>query len=94
MVVTGTLAGYCRDPATEAVRRRGGKVSRLGVEKHRFVVVGDNPGGKYDKALSLNVPVLDEPGFPALLADGPDAARATTPGPGTGPLVFGPARGG
>ena len=38
-------------------------------------MVGDNPGSKYDKALSLKVPVLDEAGFGVLLADGPEAAR-------------------
>ena len=45
-------------------------------KKTDFVVVGDNPGSKYDKAVSLGVPVLDEAGFEVLLADGPDAARA------------------
>jgi DNA ligase (NAD+) len=39
-------------------------------------VVGDNPGSKYDKALSLKVPVLDEAAFGVLLSDGPEAARA------------------
>jgi DNA ligase (NAD+) len=40
-----------------------------------FVVVGDAPGSKYDKAVSLKVPVLDEDGFRVLLERGPDAAR-------------------
>ena len=75
-VVTGTLAGYSRDQATEALTTRGGKVSGSVSKKTAFVVVGDNPGSKYDKALSLKVPVLDEAGFGVLLADGPDAARA------------------
>jgi DNA ligase (NAD+) len=51
-------------------------------KKTGFVVVGDNPGSKYDKAMSLKVPVLDEAGFGVLLAEGPEAARAvaeTTP---------------
>jgi len=74
-VVTGTLASYSRDQATEAVTSRGGKVSGSVSKKTAFVVVGDNPGSKYDKALSLKVPVLDEAGFAILLADGPDAAR-------------------
>lgn len=39
------------------------------------MVVGDNPGSKYDKAMQLKVPVLDEEGFAVLLAEGPDAAR-------------------
>ncbi|WP_412740870.1 NAD-dependent DNA ligase LigA [Krasilnikovia sp. MM14-A1259] len=75
VVVTGTLAGHSRDQATEAVTSRGGKVSGSVSKKTAFVVVGDNPGSKYDKALTLKVPVLDEAGFAVLLADGPDAAR-------------------
>jgi DNA ligase (NAD+) len=76
MVVTGTLATHSRDQATEAITSRGGKVTGSVSKKTDFVVVGDNPGSKYDKALSLKVPVLDEQGFAVLLADGPDAARA------------------
>ncbi|MBM2617469.1 NAD-dependent DNA ligase LigA [Actinoplanes sp. LDG1-06] len=75
LVVTGTLSTHSRDQATEAVTSRGGKVSGSVSKKTAFVVVGDNPGSKYDKALSLKVPVLDEEGFAVLLADGPDAAR-------------------
>nr|WP_203771750.1 NAD-dependent DNA ligase LigA [Actinoplanes deccanensis] len=75
VVVTGTLANYSRDQATEAVTSRGGKVSGSVSKKTSFVVVGDNPGSKYDKAISLKVPVLDEEGFAVLLSEGPDAAR-------------------
>jgi DNA ligase (NAD+) len=75
LVVTGTLATHSRDQATEAVTSRGGKVSGSVSKKTAFVVVGDNPGSKYDKALSLKVPVLDEQGFAVLLSDGPEAAR-------------------
>jgi DNA ligase (NAD+) len=73
--VTGTLAEFSRDQATEAVTSRGGKVSGSVSKKTSFVVVGDNPGTKYDKAISLKVPVLDESGFAVLLAAGPEAAR-------------------
>jgi DNA ligase (NAD+) len=38
------------------------------------VVVGDNPGSKYDKAMQLKVPVLNEDGFEVLLGQGPEAA--------------------
>jgi DNA ligase (NAD+) len=82
VVVTGTLASHSRDQATEAVTSRGGKVSGSVSKKTDFVVVGDNPGSKHEKALSMKVPVLDERGFAVLLADGPEAARAvaeTTP---------------
>jgi DNA ligase (NAD+) len=76
LVVTGTLSTHTRDEASEAVLARGGKVSGSVSKKTAFVVVGDNPGSKYDKALSLKVPVLNEEGFAVLLADGPEAARA------------------
>ncbi|MFK3980122.1 NAD-dependent DNA ligase LigA [Micromonospora sp. NPDC050397] len=74
VVVTGTLATYSRDRAAEAVQSRGGKVSGSVSKKTHFVVVGDNPGSKAEKAMSLKVPVLDEAGFEILLAEGPEAA--------------------
>ncbi|UZF47799.1 hypothetical protein [Rhodococcus rhodochrous] len=49
---------------------------QLGSKKTAFVVIGDNPGSKADKAADLGVPVLDEDGFRILLDEGPDAARA------------------
>ncbi len=76
VVITGTLPGLTRDEAAEAVVARGGKAASSVSKKTDFVVAGDNPGSKYDKALALGVPVLDEAGFQVLLADGPDAARA------------------
>ena len=45
-------------------------------KKTDFVVVGESPGTKLDKALQLGRPVLDEDGFRVLLEQGPDAARA------------------
>jgi DNA ligase (NAD+) len=74
VVITGSLADYSRDSATEAVQDRGGKVTSSVSKKTSFVVVGDNPGSKYDKAVALRVPVLDEHGFNVLLAEGPEAA--------------------
>jgi DNA ligase (NAD+) len=76
VVVTGTLSSYSRDQASEAIMQRGGKVSGSVSKKTGFVVVGDNPGTKYDKALQLKVPVLNEEAFGVLLDDGPEAARA------------------
>jgi DNA ligase (NAD+) len=76
VVVTGTLPSYSRDGATEAVQERGGKVTGSVSKKTDFVVVGADPGAsKYDKALKLGVPVLDDAGFAVLLERGPDAAR-------------------
>jgi DNA ligase (NAD+) len=74
LVVTGTVEGYSRDDATAAIQARGGKVSSSVSKKTSFVVVGESPGSKYDKAVSLGVPVLDAAGFETLLQDGPDAA--------------------
>ncbi|MFU8850384.1 NAD-dependent DNA ligase LigA [Micromonospora sp. SL1-18] len=75
VVVTGTLAGFSRDQASEAIQSRGGKVTGSVSKKTSFVVVGDNPGSKADKAASLKLPVLDEAGFRVLLESGPEAAR-------------------
>ncbi|MFB6989160.1 NAD-dependent DNA ligase LigA [Streptomyces sp. NPDC056178] len=76
VVVTGTLSGHTRDGAKDALQSRGAKVTGSVSKKTSFVVVGDNPGSKYDKAMQLKVPVLDERGFAVLLDEGPDAARA------------------
>jgi DNA ligase (NAD+) len=73
-VVTGTLAGYTRDSAAEALTSRGGKVASSVSKKTSFLVAGENAGSKHDKAVSLKVPVLDESGFEILLAEGPEAA--------------------
>ena len=75
VVVTGSLPGFSRDEAKEAILGRGGKAASSVSKNTAFVVVGDAPGSKYDKAVSLKVPVLDEDGFRVLLDQGPDAAR-------------------
>ena len=76
VVVTGTLAEHTRDGAKEALQSRGAKVTGSVSKKTDFVVVGDNPGSKYDKAMQLKLAVLDDDGFEVLLAEGPEAARA------------------
>ncbi|MEV6927130.1 NAD-dependent DNA ligase LigA [Dactylosporangium sp. NPDC051485] len=76
VVVTGSLERYSRDQATEAVTSRGGKVSGSVSKKTHFVVVGESPGSKAEKAATLKVPILDEAGFELLLREGPDEARA------------------
>ncbi|GAA2976598.1 MULTISPECIES: NAD-dependent DNA ligase LigA [Streptomyces] len=75
VVVTGTLASHTRDGAKDALQSLGAKVTGSVSKKTSFVVVGENPGSKYDKAMQLKVPVLDEAGFAVLLEQGPDAAR-------------------
>jgi DNA ligase (NAD+) len=71
VVVTGTLPGYSREEAEEAIVARGGK-SPGSVSKKTFaVVVGESPGAaKVTKAEQLGVPVVDGAGFDALLATG------------------------
>jgi len=71
IVVTGTLTGFSRDEAKEAILVRGGKAAGSVSKKTAFVVVGDNPGSKADKASDLGVPVIDEDAFTRVLADGP-----------------------
>jgi DNA ligase (NAD+) len=71
IVVTGSLTDFSRDQAKEAIVARGGKASSSVSKKTAYVVVGDSPGSKADKAEQLGVPVLDEDGFKALLATGP-----------------------
>ena len=76
VVVTGTLASYSRDGATEAVQALGGKVTGSVSKKTDFVVVGTDPGAsKYEKAVKLGVPTLDDAGLTVLLEQGPAAAR-------------------
>ncbi|HEY4419885.1 MAG TPA: NAD-dependent DNA ligase LigA [Pseudonocardia sp.] len=75
IVVTGSMEGYSRDEAKEAITARGGRAAGSVSKKTAFVVAGDAPGSKYDKALEIGVPVLDEAGFRVLLERGPDAAR-------------------
>ncbi|MGW5251862.1 NAD-dependent DNA ligase LigA [Streptomyces sp. NPDC004012] len=74
VVVTGTLERFTRDGAKEALQSRGAKVTGSVSKKTSFVVVGENPGSKYDKAVQLKVPVLNEDGFTVLLEQGPEAA--------------------
>ena len=71
IVVTGSLEDFSRDQAKEAIVSRGGKATSSVSKKTDYVVVGDSPGTKADKAEQLGVPVLDEDAFKALLAVGP-----------------------
>ncbi|NEA66734.1 NAD-dependent DNA ligase LigA [Streptomyces sp. SID12488] len=74
VVVTGTLEHHTRDGAKDALQSRGAKVTGSVSKKTSFVVVGDNPGSKFDKAMQLKVPVLNEDGFAVLLEQGAEAA--------------------
>ncbi len=71
-VVTGTLAGYTREEAEEAISTRGGKSTGSVSKKTTALVVGDAPGAsKTSKAAELGVPTIDEATFTRLLEAGP-----------------------
>ncbi len=71
VVVTGTLEGWSREAAEEAIKARGGKAPSSVSKRTDAVVVGSEPGhAKLTKAEELNVPILDEAGFAHLLETG------------------------
>jgi DNA ligase (NAD+) len=59
-VLTGSLAGLSREEAKRRIEAAGGKVLASVTKKTSFVVVGDEPGSKLEKALSMGIPVIDE----------------------------------
>jgi DNA ligase (NAD+) len=66
-VFTGTLAHWTREDAEALVASHGGKAGGSVSKKTSYVVVGADPGSKYDKAKSLGVPILDEAQFEKLV---------------------------
>lgn len=62
-VLTGTLSSITRDEASTIIENRGGKVSGSVSAKTGVVIVGENPGSKYDKALSLGITIWQEEEF-------------------------------
>jgi DNA ligase (NAD+) len=68
-VVTGTLSSLSRAGATSAIEARGGKVAGSVSKKTDYVVAGESPGSKLDRARELKVPVLDEEAFRLLLGE-------------------------
>jgi DNA ligase (NAD+) len=68
-VVTGTLEGYSRDGIVRRIRELGGRATGSVSKKTDFVLAGENPGSKLDKARELGVEVLSEAEFEKLAAD-------------------------
>lgn len=60
VVITGTIEGLSRKEIQEAVERMGGKVTGSVSKKTDFVIVGSNPGSKYNKAVELGIEIIDE----------------------------------
>jgi len=67
LVVTGTLSGFDRAAAEEAIRAAGGRAGGSVSRNTSFLVAGENAGSKLQKAQELGVPVLDEDGFRRLV---------------------------
>jgi len=68
-VFTGGLKGFSREKAKEMVESLGGTAASSVSKKTHYVVAGEDPGSKYEKAKSLGVPILDEDGFLRLIRD-------------------------
>ena len=68
LVVTGTLTGFSRREAEEAIRRAGGRSASSVSKKTDYLVAGAEAGGKLATATKLGVPILDEEAFRRLLA--------------------------
>ncbi len=66
-VLTGSLSSLSRDEAKEKIRLLGGEVTDSVSKKTSYVVVGEEPGSKYDKAKKLGVTILDEAAFLKLI---------------------------
>jgi len=66
-VITGTLSSLSRDEAKNKIELLGGKTSSSVSKKTNIVIVGENPGGKYDKAVELNIEIWDEEKFILML---------------------------
>jgi DNA ligase (NAD+) len=75
VVVTGSIEGFSREEAEEAIVAGGGKAASSVSKRTAFVVAGPGAGTKLQKAEALGVPVLDSEGFQRLLTEGPDAVR-------------------
>ncbi len=68
-VLTGTLASMTRDEAADRIKQKGGKTSSSVSKKTSYVVAGENPGSKLDKAQNLGVIILNEEEFLNLIGE-------------------------
>jgi DNA ligase (NAD+) len=75
VVVTGTIEGFSREEAEEAIVAAGGRAASSVSKRTAFVVAGPGAGTKLQKAEALGVPILDSEGFRRMLEEGPDAVQ-------------------
>ena len=62
-VLTGTLTDFTREEAGQIIEQKGGKVTSSVTKKTDYVIVGENPGSKFEKAKNLNITIWDEEKF-------------------------------
>jgi DNA ligase (NAD+) len=66
-VLTGKLSSFTRADAEQLIKRLGGRVSEIVSRSTDYVLVGDDPGSKYEKALNLGIRLLSEDEFKMLI---------------------------
>jgi DNA ligase (NAD+) len=74
-VITGTLPTWSREEATQAIEDAGGKVTETISRKTSYLLLGENPGSKYDKARKIGIPVIDEAELRRMLQQKPGQQR-------------------
>jgi DNA ligase (NAD+) len=75
-VLTGTLPTFTRDEASDLIEAHGGRVTSSVSKKTSYVLAGESPGSKLNRARDLGIPIIGEDELRALLEAGPDAAAA------------------
>jgi len=76
-VITGTLPTWTRDEAVEAIEAHGGKVTSAVSRKTDYLLLGDNPGSKHEKARELGIPIVSEEQLREMIAEDPATGRGT-----------------
>ncbi|HEY8515134.1 MAG TPA: NAD-dependent DNA ligase LigA [Candidatus Binatia bacterium] len=76
-VITGTLPTYSREEAAAMIKAAGGKVTGSVSAKTSYLLAGEAPGSKLDKATKLGVPVIDEATLLAMIKNGPPASESS-----------------
>ncbi|QQY80196.1 DNA ligase (NAD+) [Keratinibaculum paraultunense] len=69
VVITGTIEGYTRKELKDLIEKLGGKVTNSVSNKTDYVIVGENPGSKYEKALELGIEIIDEEKLKQLISN-------------------------